>query len=141
MKSKILIVDDELSQTALLKGFLEKKGYKVTAEQNPLNAINLIKNQEFDLMIAEVSLKQVFSEYWLTGDMVQDRDDRCRILKRPLAELLELNWCAAFPHPISGIEFILPRDVLRFRHQPISAIAKLDVIPVDSIVLRQDQIA
>jgi len=53
MKSKILIVDDEVSQAVLLKGFLEKKGYEVTTEQDPLNAITLVRNQEFDLMIAD----------------------------------------------------------------------------------------
>jgi DNA-binding NtrC family response regulator len=59
MKSKILIVDDEISQTALLKGFLEKKGYNVTEEQNPLNAITLVRNQEFDLMIADYRMPKM----------------------------------------------------------------------------------
>jgi DNA-binding NtrC family response regulator len=59
MKSKILIVDDEISQTALLKGFLEKKGYDVTEEQNPLNAITLVRNQEFDLMIADYRMPKM----------------------------------------------------------------------------------
>lgn len=59
MKSKILIVDDEVSQTALLKGFLDKKGYEVTEEQDPLNAINLVRNQEFDLMIADYRMPKM----------------------------------------------------------------------------------
>ncbi len=59
MKPKILIVDDEISTTEALKGFLKKKGYEVTTEQDPLQALALVQEREFDLMIADYRMPKM----------------------------------------------------------------------------------
>lgn len=53
MKSRILIVDDEVSTTELLQGFLQKKGYIVTTEHDPVKGLSLVREQEFDLLISD----------------------------------------------------------------------------------------
>jgi len=53
MNPKILIVDDEISQTKLLSGFLTKKGFITTTTNDPTEALSLIRSSEFDLMIAD----------------------------------------------------------------------------------------
>ncbi|MDH5560736.1 MAG: sigma-54 dependent transcriptional regulator [Deltaproteobacteria bacterium] len=59
MNSKILLVDDEVSQTQLLGGFLSKKGFQVKTTQDPEEAVSLIKAQEFDLMIADYRMPKM----------------------------------------------------------------------------------
>ena len=53
MKIRILIVDDEISTTELLKGFLVKQGYEIFTEQDPVIAFSLIRDQQFDLLISD----------------------------------------------------------------------------------------
>ncbi len=59
LNPKILIVDDEVSQTELLKGFLGKKGYSVTVEHNPSKVLGLIRGREFDLLISDYRMPQM----------------------------------------------------------------------------------
>lgn len=59
MNTKILIVDDEISQTELLKGFLQKKGYTVTTLQNPLLVADFIRERDFDIMISDYRMPQM----------------------------------------------------------------------------------
>ncbi|MBU2511615.1 sigma-54 dependent transcriptional regulator [bacterium] len=59
MKPKILIVDDEISTTEALKGFLKKQGFDVTTEQDPLEALTLVREGEFDLMIADYRMPKM----------------------------------------------------------------------------------
>jgi DNA-binding NtrC family response regulator len=59
MKPKILIVDDEISTTETLQGFLKKQGYDVTAEHDPESALTLVRENEFDLMIADYRMPKM----------------------------------------------------------------------------------
>lgn len=59
MSAKILLVDDEVSQTELLKGFLGKKGFKVTATQDPEEALTLIRSQGFDLLLSDYRMPKM----------------------------------------------------------------------------------
>ncbi len=59
MKPKILIVDDEISTTETLQGFLNKKGFDVTTEHDPESALALIRENEFDLMIADYRMPKM----------------------------------------------------------------------------------
>ncbi len=59
MKPKILIVDDEVSTTEMLKGFLNKQGFAVTTEHDPEAALNLVREREFDLMIADYRMPKM----------------------------------------------------------------------------------
>ncbi len=59
MKPKILIVDDEISTTETLQGFLKKKGFEVTAEHDPEAAVELVREKEYDLMIADYRMPKM----------------------------------------------------------------------------------
>ncbi len=59
MKAKILIVDDEVSTTALLKGFLVKQGFDIQTEHDPEIAFSMIRDQEFDLLISDYRMPKM----------------------------------------------------------------------------------
>ncbi len=50
---KILIVDDEPMQLALLKGFLEKQGYEAVAMSDPRQALNRFSLEPFQLVLMD----------------------------------------------------------------------------------------
>ena len=52
----ILVVDDELSMREFLKILLEKEGYEVSTASEANSAIELIKNQNFDLVISDIKM-------------------------------------------------------------------------------------
>ena len=52
----ILVVDDELSMREFLKILLEKEGYEVITASEATNAIELIKNQDFDLILSDIKM-------------------------------------------------------------------------------------
>src|SRR3989339_833477 len=58
-KAKILIVDDEISQTELLQGFLAKKGFVCTASHDPAEALGLIRREGFDLLISDYRMPKM----------------------------------------------------------------------------------
>lgn len=59
MKPKILIVDDEVSTTALLKGYLVKQGFDIHTEHDPEKAFSMIRDQEFDLLISDYRMPKM----------------------------------------------------------------------------------
>ncbi len=59
MKTRILIVDDEVSTTALLKGFLVKQGYEIFTEHDPEKAFSMIRDQQFDLLISDYRMPKM----------------------------------------------------------------------------------
>jgi len=52
----ILVVDDELSMREFLNILLEKEGYEVTTASDASSAMDLIKNQNFDLVISDIKM-------------------------------------------------------------------------------------
>jgi two-component system response regulator PilR (NtrC family) len=52
----ILVVDDELSMREFLKILLEKEGYEVSTASEAASAIELIKDQNFDLIISDIKM-------------------------------------------------------------------------------------
>ena len=60
MKSRILIVDDERDMLALLKRIItEKTEYEVTAEHDPVRAIEIIHTEPFDLVITDLKMPKM----------------------------------------------------------------------------------
>jgi DNA-binding NtrC family response regulator len=49
----ILVVDDELAQRAVLSGFLEKQGFDVTLAENGEKALELFRQESFDLVLTD----------------------------------------------------------------------------------------
>ncbi len=56
---KILIVDDEINSTILLKKVLEKKGYNPLTENDSKAALSMIENDEFDIVISDLQMPDV----------------------------------------------------------------------------------
>lgn len=55
--SKILVVDDELSIVEVLRTILKRNGYEVTATDNGVKALELLKLEEFELLISDIRMK------------------------------------------------------------------------------------
>ena len=53
---KILIVDDELSMRELLERVFRKEGYNVNVAENGIRALELIRANDFDLVISDVKM-------------------------------------------------------------------------------------
>jgi DNA-binding NtrC family response regulator len=56
---KILVVDDEEKMCHLLKGSLEEDGYAVTAATNGQAALELLREESFDLVITDLRMSPV----------------------------------------------------------------------------------
>lgn len=54
---EILVVDDELSMREFLKILLEQEGYRVTTVSDATSAIDLLKNEQFNLVISDIKMQ------------------------------------------------------------------------------------
>ncbi len=59
-RGKILVVDDDFYVRQLFKDFLEEKGFDVTLVEDAISAISAILSQDFDLVIADYKLPDIF---------------------------------------------------------------------------------
>ncbi len=55
----VLIVDDEKNYLVILEALLAPEGYEVITEVNSLNALRLIKETEFDLVITDMKMPKM----------------------------------------------------------------------------------
>lgn len=56
MKSKVLVVDDNADNVAILRGFLESRGYGVAAAVNGMDALDCLRRDVFDLVLLDVMM-------------------------------------------------------------------------------------
>ena len=59
---KIIVVDDEIGIIDTLSVFLKREGYQITGVTNPLEAIELIKNEHFDLMLLDFIMTPIHGD-------------------------------------------------------------------------------
>ncbi len=59
MRSHILIVDDEIDILELMQELFESKGYSAVSATNGLEALNIIKNQEPDLVLTDIRMPEM----------------------------------------------------------------------------------
>lgn len=59
MKKKILIVDDEKSMREMLKILFEKEGFQVETAENGKNALNLISDNLYDIVISDIRMEEI----------------------------------------------------------------------------------
>ncbi len=52
----ILIVDDEDAQRSILKGYLEKKGYKIYSASSGIEGINAVQNNLIDIVLSDFKM-------------------------------------------------------------------------------------
>ncbi len=58
-KGKILVIDDEIEICNILERFLSEKGYNVRSAYSGTEAIALLKNEEFDLVLSDYFMTNV----------------------------------------------------------------------------------
>lgn len=59
MPKRILIVDDEPSIRMVLRAHLTRSGYEVTAAENGAEAIDLLRNEDFHLVVSDLKMPVV----------------------------------------------------------------------------------
>ncbi len=57
--SKIMVIDDDVKLSDLIKDFLEPHKYRVVCFNNPINALNKIKSQKPDLIILDITMPEM----------------------------------------------------------------------------------
>ena len=57
--SHILVIDDELSMRELLEIMLTREGYRVSCAESGLRAIEMIKKNQFDLLLCDIRLGDI----------------------------------------------------------------------------------
>lgn len=60
---KILVVDDEMGIIDSLKVVLGRSGYQVTGETDPAKAIELVRNEHFDLLLLDFLMTPYHGDY------------------------------------------------------------------------------
>lgn len=61
-KYKIIAVDDEKGIVESLGVFLKKSGYQLTGVTNPLQAIEMVKNEHYDLMLLDFLMSPIHGD-------------------------------------------------------------------------------
>ncbi len=59
---KIIVVDDEIGIIDSLSIFLKRSGYNFTGVTNPLEAIEMVKNEHFDLMLLDFIMTPIHGD-------------------------------------------------------------------------------
>lgn len=59
---KVIVVDDEQGILDSLSIFLKRSGYSFTGTTNPLDAIELVKNEHFDMMILDFMMDPIHGD-------------------------------------------------------------------------------
>ena len=57
--NKILVVDDEVNIRLVVKEYAEFEGYEVREAENGMQAIEMVKNEDFDLIIMDVMMPKL----------------------------------------------------------------------------------
>jgi DNA-binding NtrC family response regulator len=58
-KSRVLLVDDEASILSVLKTLLTVEGYEVVPVQDGRQAVDILKTEDFDIMISDIRMTPV----------------------------------------------------------------------------------
>ncbi|MFH1460746.1 MAG: response regulator [Candidatus Omnitrophota bacterium] len=84
MAKNILIIDDEALVTKSLRKLLEKKGYNVTIAQSGKEALKLVQEKEFNLIISDVRMPELDGVETIKAirDYVKEQG------KKPIKEIL-----------------------------------------------------
>ncbi|MCX7714693.1 MAG: response regulator transcription factor [Clostridia bacterium] len=59
MKLSVLVVEDEALMREVIKDYFESGGYEVTEAKDGLEAIELVENQDFDLILLDIMLPEI----------------------------------------------------------------------------------
>jgi len=68
----LLVVEDSITSRALLKGILEAAGYRVSTAVDGVDALNRLRNGEFDLVVSDVEMPRL-DGFGLTARLRADK--------------------------------------------------------------------
>ena len=54
--AKILVVDDEIKIREIIKEYAEFEGYEVAQAEDGMQAVEMVKNQDFDIIIMDAAV-------------------------------------------------------------------------------------
>lgn len=91
MAKKILVIDDEELITKSLLKLLEKEGYKATVARNGKEALELVKKNDFDLVISDVRMPELDG----VETVKQVREYLEKSGKKPIPEVLITGYADA----------------------------------------------
>ena len=57
--AKILVVDDEIKIREIIKEYAEFEGYEVAQAEDGMQAVEMVKNQDFDIIIMDVMMPKL----------------------------------------------------------------------------------
>ena len=115
---KILIIDDIESITTLLDSFLTKKGHKCTVSNNATDAIALVEDNVFDVILLDLSMPDVSGEEFL------DKLEHEGLLKQQKIVIMTAHAITALE-----IEHLLAKDgVYWFLKKPLHLSELLETI-------------
>ncbi|HYQ48516.1 MAG TPA: sigma-54 dependent transcriptional regulator, partial [Thermodesulfovibrionales bacterium] len=93
-KNRLLIIDDEQIALRNLDHIMKKEGYEVTATQSGANALKLLEEQPFDLVLTDLKMEKV------DGNQVLKR---CKELS-PDTEVIMITGYASLQSAIQAIK-------------------------------------
>ena len=155
--SKIMVIDDDVKLSDLIKDFLEPHKYRVVCFNNPINALNKIKSQKPDLIILDITMPEMDGFQVLTK--IREDSKIPVIMLTARGEVsdrivgLELGADDYMPKPfepeelIARIQSILRRikspegmvDNLVFEHLSIDKLKQEVVLNNQSVSLHQEE--
>ncbi|MBA5938864.1 response regulator transcription factor [Leuconostoc citreum] len=141
MMAKILVVDDEIAISTLLKYNLEENGYDVTVASDGQTAYDLAKQESFDAILLDLMLP-VIDGMTLLKNLRQDKVSTPVILVTAKGDEfdrvfgLELGADDYITKPFSPREVVARvKAVLRRSQVDHQVVAESDVIKVQNVVI------
>lgn len=111
---KILVLDDEVSVTELIRDILEEDGFDVTVENHPEAALTLLETRRFDVLLSDMKMPGFNGEEFFSRVVEKHPDMRDRIafitgdiLSSQVADFFKSTKTAYLEKPISPTELVL----------------------------------
>jgi DNA-binding NtrC family response regulator len=133
MKGRILVVDDEKAQRDILQTILTREGYQTRSVASGPAALELLKEQEFDLILTDLKM-QGMSGIELLEKVLSDNPQQCVIIMTAhgtIDSAVEATRIGAFNY----LEKPLDREHLLFTLQ--RACEHLELIKENTLLLKK----
>jgi two-component system response regulator AtoC len=121
MNSKILVVDDDVYVREFIAETLRRKGYQLDQADSGESALEIIRQQEFDLIITDLKMKNVGGLDVLKASLEIQPDCRVMVITAfgtidNAVEAMKLGACDYFTKPVTPDELeILVENALDYK--------------------------
>jgi CheY-like chemotaxis protein len=88
-KNKILVLDDEKNITMLTRAALSMHGYLVTEFNDPVQALEAVKKQSFDLILADIMMPHMTGIEFIRRAKTADTCSKTRYMTLTAKKLTE----------------------------------------------------